>query len=163
MHERNSLGKENDKNQSKGCLENRFTQVYWTIRMDRNGPKHSSNINWTGGLAQVPISWSDAKTVEPGPTDPRLFQSLNLMKTKCPRIGYRHLLWIPRTILDQNFDLKNQCAYYMRTKYPGFFSPHPANVLIASFDDKHTGYIDSMFSCFGIILILISSTVCLKY
>ena len=36
---------------------------------------------------------------------------------------YRHLLWIPRTILDQNFDLKSQCAYYMRTKYPGFFSP----------------------------------------
>ena len=85
-------------------------------------------------------------------------------------IVYRHLLWIPRTILDQNFDLKNQCAYYMRTKYPGFFPPHPANVLIANFDDKHTGYIDSMFSCFGknlktggIILILISSTVCLKY
>ena len=83
---------------------------------------------------------------------------------------YRHLLWIPRTILDQNFDLKSQCAYYMRTKYPGFFFPHPANVLIASYDDKHTGYIDSMFSCFGknlktgsIILILISSTVCLKY
>ena len=83
---------------------------------------------------------------------------------------YRHLLWIPHTILDQNFDLKNQCAYYMRTKYPGFFFPHPANVLIASFDDKHTGYIDSMFSCFGknlktggIILIVISSTVCLKY
>ena len=66
--------------------------------------------------------------------------------------------------------LKNQCAYYIRTKYPGFFFPHPANVLIASFDDKHTGYIDSMFSCFGknlktggIILSLISSTVCLKY
>ena len=63
------------------------------------------------------------------------------------RHWYRHLLWIPRTILDQNFDLKNQCAYYMRTKYPGFFFPHPANVLIASFDDKHIGYIDSMFSC----------------
>ena len=83
---------------------------------------------------------------------------------------YRHLLWIPRTNLDQNFDLKSQCAYYMRTKYPGCFFPHPANVLIASYDDKHTGYIDSMFSCFGknlktggIILILISSTVCLKY
>ena len=77
--------------------------------------------------------------------------------------NYRHLLWIPHTILDQNFDLKSQCAYYMRTKYP-------ANVLIASYDDKHTGYIDSMFSCFGknlktggIIFILISSTVCLKY
>ena len=55
-------------------------------------------------------------------------------------------------------------------KISRIFFPHPANVLIASFDDKHTGYIDSMFSCFGknlktggIILILISSTVCLKY
>ena len=55
-------------------------------------------------------------------------------------------------------------------KISRIFFPHPANVLITSFDDKHTGYIDSMFSCFGknlktggIILILISSTVCLKY
>ena len=55
-------------------------------------------------------------------------------------------------------------------KISRIFFPHPANVLIASYDDKHTGYIDSMFSCFGknlktggIILILISSTVCLKY
>ena len=55
-------------------------------------------------------------------------------------------------------------------KISRIFSPHPANVLIASYDDKHTGYTDSMFSCFGknlktggIILILISSTVCLKY
>ena len=35
-------------------------------------------------------------------------------------------------------------------KISRFFSPHPANVLIAIFDDKHTGYnVDSMFSCFG--------------
>ena len=36
---------------------------------------------------------------------------------------YCYLLWIPHTIFDQNFDLKSQCAYYMRTKYPGFFTP----------------------------------------
>ena len=81
--------------------------------------------------------------------------SVNQMQTSAVSVKaktvciYRYLLWIPRTILVQNFNLKSQCAYYMRTKYPGFFSPHPANVWIASFDDKHTGYIESMFSCFG--------------
>ena len=61
-----------DNSQSKGCLENRFTWVYWTKQMDQNGPKRSSKIKW----AQKAISRSNTKTVGPGPMDPHLFQSL---------------------------------------------------------------------------------------
>ena len=46
--------------------------------MDQNGLKHSSKIDLTGGLAQVAISWSETKTIGPGPRDLRLFQSLHL-------------------------------------------------------------------------------------
>ena len=72
------LAKKIDNSQSKGRLENRLMLVYCTKGMHYNGPKSSSKIDWTGGLARVAISWSDAKTVSPRQTDLRLLQSLQV-------------------------------------------------------------------------------------
>ena len=76
MHEQNLLGKKLITANQEAAYK--IGLVYWTKQMDKNGPKRSSRIDGTGGLAQVAISWSDTKTVGPGPTDLHLFQSLHL-------------------------------------------------------------------------------------
>ena len=48
-------------------------------------------------------------------------------------ICYHYLLWKPCRVLHQNLSLKSHCTYYMRTKYPGFFSKPRRYVLIFSF------------------------------
>ena len=52
--------------------------------MDQNGPKHSSKIDCTNGLAQVAISWPNAKTVGPQPTYPHLSGNTGILSLSEP-------------------------------------------------------------------------------